>query len=47
MAQRNADLGGVVVATALPYREDAGAPAGLAVDYDRYAEHCRWVIDNG
>jgi 4-hydroxy-tetrahydrodipicolinate synthase len=41
------DLGGVVVATALPYREDPSAPAGLAVDYDRYAEHCDWLISNG
>ncbi|MFJ8910180.1 dihydrodipicolinate synthase family protein [Amycolatopsis sp. NPDC102389] len=41
------DLGGVVVATALPYREDASAPAGLAVDYDAYAAHCRWLVDNG
>ncbi|WP_370949457.1 dihydrodipicolinate synthase family protein [Amycolatopsis sp. cg5] len=41
------DLGGVVVATALPYRADDSAPAGLAVDYDAYAEHCRWLIDNG
>ncbi|GAB3920976.1 dihydrodipicolinate synthase family protein [Microlunatus endophyticus] len=41
------DLGGVVVATALPYREDASAPAGLAVDHDRYAEHCDWLITNG
>lgn len=40
-------LGGVVVATALPYREDASAPAGLAVDLDRYAGHCRWLLDNG
>ncbi|MFI9601992.1 dihydrodipicolinate synthase family protein [Streptomyces sp. NPDC004069] len=40
-------LGGVVVATALPYSEDASAPAGLAVDYDRYAEHCRWLVENG
>jgi 1-pyrroline-4-hydroxy-2-carboxylate deaminase len=40
-------FGGVVVATALPYAEDPGAPAGLAVDYDRYAEHCRWLVDNG
>ncbi|WP_216214987.1 dihydrodipicolinate synthase family protein [Amycolatopsis aidingensis] len=40
-------LGGVVVATALPYAEDPGAPAGLAVDHDRYAEHCRWLIDSG
>ena len=41
------DLGGVVVATALPYREDATAPAGLAVDYDRFAEHCSWLVENG
>ncbi|TYK44891.1 dihydrodipicolinate synthase family protein [Actinomadura decatromicini] len=40
-------LGGVIVATALPYRADAAAPAGLAVDYDAYAEHCRWVVGNG
>ncbi|WP_255946958.1 dihydrodipicolinate synthase family protein [Streptomyces odontomachi] len=40
-------LTGVVVATALPYRADPKAPAGLAVDYDRYAEHCRWLVDNG
>ncbi|MHB9755794.1 dihydrodipicolinate synthase family protein [Streptomyces sp. BYX5S] len=40
-------LGGVVVATALPYAEKASAPAGLAVDHDRYAEHCRWLVDNG
>ncbi|MGP3977423.1 dihydrodipicolinate synthase family protein [Streptomyces sp. 8N114] len=40
-------LGGVVVATALPYYEDAAAPAGLAVDYDRYAEHCRWLVESG
>ena len=33
-------LDGVVVATALPYAEDASAPAGLAVDYDKFAEHC-------
>jgi 4-hydroxy-tetrahydrodipicolinate synthase len=41
------ELGGVIVATALPYREDPAAPAGLAVDYDRYAEHCRWLVENG
>ncbi|GAA3754143.1 dihydrodipicolinate synthase family protein [Streptomyces tremellae] len=40
-------LGGVVVATALPYREDPSAPAGLAVDLDRYAEHCAWLVDSG
>ncbi|MEU1629409.1 dihydrodipicolinate synthase family protein [Streptomyces sp. NPDC020096] len=44
---RTTGLGGVVVATALPYREDLSAPAGLAVDHDRYAEHCRWLVDNG
>ncbi|MFF0463091.1 dihydrodipicolinate synthase family protein [Streptomyces mexicanus] len=45
--KQHLSLGGVVVATALPYHEDASAPAGLAVDYDRYAEHCRWLVDNG
>jgi 1-pyrroline-4-hydroxy-2-carboxylate deaminase len=40
-------LDGVIVATALPYAEDPGAPAGLRVDLDRYAEHCRWLVDNG
>ncbi|MBZ4019788.1 dihydrodipicolinate synthase family protein [Streptomyces purpurogeneiscleroticus] len=46
-SHRPAGLGGVVVATALPYREDPAAPAGLAVDLDRYAEHCRWLVANG
>jgi hypothetical protein len=32
---------GVMVATALPLRED------LSVDYDRYAEHVRWLVDAG
>jgi 4-hydroxy-tetrahydrodipicolinate synthase len=32
---------GVLVATALPLRED------LSVDYDRYAEHCAWLVENG
>ena len=40
-------LDGVIVATALPYAEDASAPAGLRPDLDKYAEHCRWVIENG
>ena len=40
-------LDGVIVATALPYAPDPSAPAGLRVDFDRYAEHCRWLIDNG
>jgi 1-pyrroline-4-hydroxy-2-carboxylate deaminase len=41
------DLGGVVVATALPYRPDPAAPAGLAVDHDAFAAHCDWLLDNG
>jgi len=41
------DLGGVIVATTLPFRPDDDAPAGLAVDYDRYAAHCTWLVDNG
>jgi 4-hydroxy-tetrahydrodipicolinate synthase len=40
-------LRGVIVATALPYAPDAAAPAGLRVDLDRYAEHCRWLVANG
>lgn len=32
---------GIMVATALPLRED------LSVDHDAYAEHVRWLIDNG
>ncbi|MFE9776103.1 dihydrodipicolinate synthase family protein [Streptomyces sp. NPDC005931] len=32
---------GVLVATALPLDDDLG------VDYDRYAEHCAWLVDNG
>jgi 4-hydroxy-tetrahydrodipicolinate synthase len=47
MTQKTRDLRGVIVAAALPYREDPSAPAGLAVDYDRYAEHCDWLIRNG
>lgn len=43
----NLDLGGVIVATTLAFREDRSAPAGLAVDYDRFAAHCDWLIENG
>ncbi len=32
---------GIMVATTLPFRDD------LTVDYDAYAEHVRWLIDNG
>jgi 4-hydroxy-tetrahydrodipicolinate synthase len=47
MTNPSFDLGGVIVATTLAFREDASAPGGLAVDYDRFAEHCSWLIDNG
>ncbi len=41
------DLGGVVVATTLPFKEDPSAPAGLAVDYDKFAEHVDFLMNNG
>ncbi|APU21496.1 dihydrodipicolinate synthase family protein [Actinoalloteichus sp. GBA129-24] len=41
------DLGGVIVATTLPFKEDPNAPAGLAVDFDRFAAHCDWLMNNG
>ena len=47
MKSEHVDFRGVIVATALAFKEDASAPAGLAVDYDRFAEHCDWLINNG
>lgn len=41
------DLSGVIVATTLAFKEDPSAPAGLAVDYDKFAAHCDWLIRNG
>lgn len=41
------DLGGVIVATTLAFTPDDSAPAGLAVDYDRFAAHCEFLLDNG
>jgi dihydrodipicolinate synthase/N-acetylneuraminate lyase len=41
------DLGGVVVATTLPFKEDPSAPAGLAVDFDKFAEHVDFLMNNG
>ncbi|MGW0371188.1 dihydrodipicolinate synthase family protein [Streptomyces coeruleorubidus] len=32
---------GVLVATALPLNDD------LSVNYDQYAEHCAWLVENG
>ena len=47
MTRQHFDLGGVIVATALAFREDPTAPAGLAVDYEKFAAHCDWFITNG
>lgn len=47
MSRPTLDLGGVIVATTLPFKEDLSAPAGLAVDYDAYAEHCDFLVSNG
>jgi 4-hydroxy-tetrahydrodipicolinate synthase len=47
MTTNPVDLGGVVVAVTLAFKEDPSAPAGLAVDFDRFGEHCQWLIDNG
>jgi len=47
MTSKTFDLGGVIVATTLAFKEDSSAPGGLAVDYERFAEHCSWLIDNG
>ncbi len=47
MTEQTMDLGGVVVATALAFKEDPSAPAGLAVDYDRFAEHVDFLMSNG
>lgn len=41
------DLGGVVVATTIPFRQDPAAPAGLAVDYDAFAAHCDLLMTHG
>jgi 1-pyrroline-4-hydroxy-2-carboxylate deaminase len=47
MTEHTMDLGGVVVATTLAFKEDASAPAGLAVDYDRFAEHVDFLMSSG
>ncbi|WP_067141854.1 dihydrodipicolinate synthase family protein [Microtetraspora malaysiensis] len=41
MTTREKPWHGVMVATALPLRDD------LSVDYDAYGEHCRWLVDSG
>ncbi len=47
MNDEQVNFRGVIVATALAFKEDPSAPAGLAVDYDRFAEHCDWLIRSG
>jgi dihydrodipicolinate synthase/N-acetylneuraminate lyase len=47
MTDKQFDLGGVIVATTLAFKEDPKAPAGLAVDYDKFAEHCDFLIRSG
>ncbi|MEV4218214.1 dihydrodipicolinate synthase family protein [Nonomuraea sp. NPDC049725] len=41
MTERSKAWHGIMVATALPLRAD------LTVDFDAYAEHCRWLVDQG
>ncbi|RVX42233.1 4-hydroxy-tetrahydrodipicolinate synthase [Nonomuraea polychroma] len=41
MEHRSKPWHGVMVATALPLRDD------LSVDFDGYAAHCRWLVENG
>ncbi len=47
MTSTSIDLGGVVVAVTLAFKEDPSAPGGLAVDFERFGEHCDWLIANG
>jgi 4-hydroxy-tetrahydrodipicolinate synthase len=41
MDNRSKPWHGVMVATALPLRDD------LSVDFDGFAGHCRWLVENG
>ncbi|APT85428.1 dihydrodipicolinate synthase family protein [Corynebacterium aquilae] len=41
MAEKTQPWHGVLVATALPFKED------LSVDYDAFAEHVAWLAENG
>src|ERR1700677_4280795 len=47
MSESPVDLGGVVVAITLAFKEDPRGPGGLAVDYDRFGQHCDWLIPTG
>lgn len=44
MREPKMDLGGVIVATALAFKPDESAPAGLAVDYDKFGEHVDFLM---
>ncbi|MFE3453606.1 dihydrodipicolinate synthase family protein [Nonomuraea sp. NPDC059194] len=41
MSNRAKPWHGIMVATALPLRED------LSIDFDGFAEHCRWLVEHG
>lgn len=47
MSNDRFDLGGVVVATTLAFKPDPTGIGGLAVDYEKFAQHCEWLIDSG
>jgi 1-pyrroline-4-hydroxy-2-carboxylate deaminase len=47
MSEYSMDLGGVIVATSLAFKPDDSAPAGLAVDYDKFGEHVDFLMSNG
>ena len=47
MTHQEFELGGVIVATTLAFTKDASAPAGLAVDFEKFAAHCDWLMNNG
>src|SRR5688500_17631736 len=41
MSNRVEPWQGIMVATALPLRED------LSADFEAFAEHCRWLVEQG
>ncbi|NEE03349.1 dihydrodipicolinate synthase family protein [Phytoactinopolyspora halotolerans] len=47
MTTTSYDPRGVTVATTLAFKEDSSESSGLAVDYDRFAAHCTWLVENG
>jgi 1-pyrroline-4-hydroxy-2-carboxylate deaminase len=47
MSEAGINLDGVIVAAALAFRVEPSEVSGLAVDYDRYARHCDWLMRSG